>query len=206
MFTTELKFAAYCLLKWFNAKFKFNNFELNNSTKRKYEIENPIDGSCNRCCICPFLLEINATKFDADNETMSYVDFIIFKEHTFLRNIFSSKEPLRPVVWKIWKPIFRLLSKCTQYLNYHSIIALQNALNMHEEFSDCFNEDFLNFFRNNCAHCSDFYKLKETIVSVKVKSNLGFKTSKFTLQIYVFVYKMLMDFPLGRFDFHALTT
>ena len=119
---------------------------------------------------------------------------------------FRAKSLLRPIVWKIWKPIFRLLSKCTQYLNYHSIIALQNALNKHEEFSDCFNEDFLNFCRNNCAHCSDFYKLKETIGSVKVKNNPGFKTSKFTLQIYVFVYKMLMDFPLGRFDFDALTT
>ena len=43
MFTTKLKFAADCLLKWFNAKFELNNLELSNSTKRKYEIENPID-------------------------------------------------------------------------------------------------------------------------------------------------------------------
>ena len=92
MFTTELKFAADCLLKWFNAKFKSNYLELSNSAKRKYKIENLIDWSCNRCCFCLFSLEINAIKFDADSQTMSYVDFIIFKEHKFLRNIFSSEE------------------------------------------------------------------------------------------------------------------
>ena len=70
MFTTELKFSADCLLKWFNKKFDLN---------RKYKIEHPID-----CCICTFLLEINPMSYDADKETMFYADFIIFKEHKFL--------------------------------------------------------------------------------------------------------------------------
>ena len=34
---TELKFAADCLLKWFNKKFKPNNLELSNKQKRKDE-------------------------------------------------------------------------------------------------------------------------------------------------------------------------
>ena len=88
MFTTELKFAAACLLKRLNAKLKSKYLELSNSVKRKCEIENSIDWLHNRCCIFPFPLEINATKFHAVNETLSYVDFIIFKEHKFLRNIF----------------------------------------------------------------------------------------------------------------------
>ena len=87
-----------------------------------------------------------------------------------------------------------------------SVIVLQNALNTHEEFSDCFDEDLLNFCRDNCADCSDFDELKEMIGSVKAKNNPGFKVSKFTLQISVFVYQKLMDFPSGRFDFDALTT
>lgn len=88
MFTTELKFAAACLLKRRNAKLKSKYLELSNSVKRKRKIENSIDWLHNRCCIFPSPLEINATKFDVDNETLSYVDFIIFKEHKFLRNIF----------------------------------------------------------------------------------------------------------------------
>ena len=83
MFTTELKIAANCLLKWFNTKFKLNNLELNNSAKRKYEIENHINWSRDHYCIGSFPLEINATEFDTDNEKMPYVDIIIFKEHKF---------------------------------------------------------------------------------------------------------------------------
>ena len=36
-----------------------------------------------------FPLEINPITFNTDEKTMSYTDFIIFKEHNFLRNIFS---------------------------------------------------------------------------------------------------------------------
>ena len=86
------------------------------------------------------------------------------------------------------------------------VIILQNALNTHEEFSDFFDEDLLNFCRDNCTDCSDFNKLKEPAGSVKVKNNLIFKISKFALQMFVFVYQKLMDFPSGRFDFDPLTT
>ena len=41
MFSTELKFASDCLLKWFYSKNK--KFELSLQEKRDYEIENPID-------------------------------------------------------------------------------------------------------------------------------------------------------------------
>ena len=92
MFFTELKFAADCLVKWFNAKFKSTNLKLSNNAKRKCEIENPIDWSRDRCCICTFSFEIKASKFNADSRTMSYLDFIIFKEHKILRNICSSEE------------------------------------------------------------------------------------------------------------------
>ena len=33
MFTTELKFAEDCLLKWFNKKYKSKNLELSNEKK-----------------------------------------------------------------------------------------------------------------------------------------------------------------------------
>ena len=64
----------------------------------------------------------------------------------------------------------------------------------------------MNFYRNNCADCSDFEELKEAIGSVEVKDNLGFEISRFTLQIYVFVYQTLIYLPSARFDFEALTT
>ena len=71
MFTTELKFAADCLLKWFNRKFRSNNSELSNDVKRKYEMEHLIDWSQDRCCICTSPLEINPTSYDANEKTLS---------------------------------------------------------------------------------------------------------------------------------------
>ena len=129
--------------------------ELSNSAKRKYEIENPIDWLRDLCCICPFPLKINATKFDADSQTMSYVNFIIFREHKFLRNIFSSKEPVTTDSLKDLKTYHQAFVKFLKI-----VIIFQNALNIHEKFSNCFDEDFLNFCRDNCADCSDFNELK----------------------------------------------
>ena len=63
MFTTELKFTADSLLKWFNVTFKSNNLELSNGTKRKYKIEDSIDWLCDHCCICTFPLEFITTNF-----------------------------------------------------------------------------------------------------------------------------------------------
>ena len=88
MFTTELKFAADYLLKWFNRKYKSKNLELSNEKKRKYEVEFPINWENGRCCLCKFPLIINPTKFDVSLENMSYSNFIILKEHKFFKEYF----------------------------------------------------------------------------------------------------------------------
>ena len=92
MFATEIKFASECLMRWFNSKFKNENMELSNNVKRKYEIEHPINWQPDRCCICTFPIEINPTMSNATKHSMSYADFVIFREHKFLRNIFSEQE------------------------------------------------------------------------------------------------------------------
>ena len=61
MFSTELKFTADCLLKWFDKKFKLNNLELSNEMKKRYEIEHPISWQQDPSCLCPFPLEIRPT-------------------------------------------------------------------------------------------------------------------------------------------------
>ena len=76
------------LLKCLIKKFKSKNLELSD-VKRKYDIENPIHWIEGRCCICKFPLKINPENLSVTTEQMSYSDFVIFKEHKFLRNIFS---------------------------------------------------------------------------------------------------------------------
>ena len=54
--------------------------------KRKYKIEFSIDWENGGCCLCKFV--VYSTKFNVSLEIMAYSDFIILKEHKFLRNIF----------------------------------------------------------------------------------------------------------------------
>ena len=91
MFSTEMKFATDCLLNWFNSKYKNENLQLNIERKREYEIKNPINWQTEKCWICDFPLHINPTIANVSKDKMSYGDFIIEKEHKFLRNIFSKK-------------------------------------------------------------------------------------------------------------------
>ena len=87
-----------------------------------------------------------------------------------MRNIFSSEELATTNSLKDLKTYHQTFVKFLKI-----VIILQNALIMHKDFSNCFDEDLINFSRDNCAGCSDFDELKETIESVEVKNNPGFK-------------------------------
>ena len=86
------KDCRWLFVKMVQCQNQINHLELNGDVKLKYEIEHPIDWQRQRCCICTLPLEINSTQVDADKETMSHTDFIIFKEHKFLKNISSDQE------------------------------------------------------------------------------------------------------------------
>ena len=63
------------------------------------------------------------------------------------------------------------------------------------------------FVKNDCTNCSDSGEPKDIISDVKIKNNRSrCEISKFTLQIYAFVYQRLMGFPQGRLDYETLKT
>ena len=202
MFSTELKFAADCLLKWFNKKFKSNNLELSDEQKRKYEINHPINWKQGCCCLCPFLLEINPKIFDADEKTVSYTDVIICKELQFLRKNFSNDELSKTDAHKDLKTFN---GKFVRFLRV--AVFLQNAFTVNDKFDACFDDDLLDFCKNNCADCSDFGEIKDLINYFKIKNSKSCtKIPKFTLQTYAFAYQRLMDFLHERLDYETLTT
>ena len=201
MFSTEIKFAGDCLIKWFNKKFKSKNLELSNDVKRKYEIENPIDWIRGRCCICKFPHKINPTNFNATAEEMSYADFVIFKEHKFLRNIFSERELSSTDSLKNMEQHHKCFEKFLKISVY-----LQNSINTINEFSECYKDELIDFCNEFCADCSNFAEIKERVLDVLIKNKQGSKIPTFTLQVYAFVYQKLMDFPQTRFDYETLTT
>ena len=166
MFTTQLKFAGDCLMRWFNARFKSQNLVLSNDVKRKYEIEHPIDRQTERYCICSFPIEINPKMSDATKDQMSYSDFIIQKEHKFLRNIFSAKE--LSITAAALKDLSIYHEKFTKLLRI--AIFLQNSINTIQEFSDCPNKKLVDFFLEFCKSCINFIEIRERISSVEIKN------------------------------------
>ena len=162
MFTTELKFAGGCLMKWFNAKFKSQNAVLSNDIKLNYQSENPTDWQSGRCCICTFPIEINPTMPDATKDTMSYSDFVIHKEHKFLRNIFSEEKLSASVTLNYFPTYHKNFSRFLRVAIY-----LQNCLTRIQEFSDCVYDELIDFCLEFCKDCEIFWKLKREFQLLK---------------------------------------
>ena len=201
IFSTALKFASDCLLKWFSNKCKVNNLELSNEMKIQYETSNPINWCMSRCFICDFPLLINMHGFVVSEDKMLYMDFYIRKEHIFLRNIFAKNELNKSTKLKDLKTCYDafkfFLSVTTK---------LQNAIKKYMTFDSVNNETYLDeFISNYCDDVSDFDEMKSEISKVVIK-NVKIKVSKFSLQIYAFLYSKRMDFPHSNFEFDLLTT
>ena len=201
MFSTELKFASDCLINWFNLKSKKQNLEFRREKRRAYEIENPVDWKNDNCKICNFPLHINLTTFDVEKEKMSYGNFIIKKEHKFLRNIFSKEELMSSDAKKNLQSFHENFSKFLQVVLY-----LQNSINSIKDFSECFYEELLEFCNEFYHDRTNFIEIKEKISDVQVKSKQTTKIPKFTLQLYAFVYQRIMHFPKTNFEIKTVTT
>ena len=122
MFSTELKFASECLINWLNWKYKNQNLQLSNETKRNYEIENPINWESDRCRLCNFPLHINPTVSDVSKE---YENFIIQKEHKFLRNFFLRKNYYLATQLKILNLFMKILQNFYKLSFIYKIVLIR---------------------------------------------------------------------------------
>ena len=139
MFSTELKSASDCLLKWFYKKYMKKNLELSNLEKIRYQTLHPIDWKERYMCyMCRFLLKTEISGIDASETEMSYLEFFIRKEHMFLRNIYSVKEINRSKKLKNLKKyyeafkLFLKTSSSTQValITYRDLIKFQVTKNV----------------------------------------------------------------------------
>ena len=88
MFLCELKFTLDICKKWFDQKFIRRNMELDLLTKQRNRRECPLDWENGRCCICDFDLSLGRAN-GPESEKMTYLNFVVKKEHGFIRNIFE---------------------------------------------------------------------------------------------------------------------
>ena len=200
MFSTELKFASDCLLKWFYSKNKKK--ELSLDEKREYEVSNPIDWEKGKCEICTFPLHINPSdKVNNSEEKMSFGDFIIQKEHKSLRNIFLEED------LKKSDAIKDIESYHENFLKYLKLcVFTEKSINSYKDFSECPFYELIEFIQEHLTEITDFDELKERISETEVKSKQKSKISKLTLKIYSFFYQKIMSFPMTNFEHETVTT
>ena len=151
MFSVELKFASDCLLKWFYSKNK--KIELSLQEKKDYELKNPIDWENGKCSICTFPLDVKPS--EKINEKITYGDFIIQKEHKFLRNVLS-KEDLKKS--ESIKSIESYHEKFKKYIKI--CIVAEDSLTTLNNFSECVHEEFIDFINENFEEIENFAELK----------------------------------------------
>ena len=90
MFCCKLKFTVDIYKKWVYEKFTRIRLSLDLMSKQKFKKENPLCYD-NPCIIWGF--QLGTAKICGPNSNkMTYYDFMVKKEHYFLRNIFTKRE------------------------------------------------------------------------------------------------------------------
>ena len=190
MFNIELKFACDILLQWFNYKFKAERIVLNNEISANYRRLNPVNDET-KCCICDFPLDVTPKGINFEGTEMSYLDFLIEREYSFIRNIYDEKD------FKKSKNISdKKMCYDTMLLYIHLVNIAENELKSASYFNDFFDEKLVNFLKDYCPiYEYDIEGLIENeIKTFEIKYNKTMKVPKFTMQLN------LMDFPSTKFD------
>ena len=91
MFSCELKFVIDNCKKRINEKFTRRYLELDLFRKQRFKRDSPIQWVETKCSICNFDLAVGASN-GPHEEKMTYFDFVVKKEHSFITNIFDSDE------------------------------------------------------------------------------------------------------------------
>ena len=110
MFFCELKFVIDLLKKWLAEKF-FNRYkELDMLPKQRLKRQNPINGESTECATA-------ASNFPSEKIT-TFLDFVIEKEHSFIRNIFDPEDLTLSKNIETLEKYYASFKKCSELLCY----------------------------------------------------------------------------------------
>ena len=194
LFNIELKFTCDLLTKWFNYKIKSDNLAVSEVGRLLYDRQKPITPE-SKCRICHFPLNVSPKGLSFKQNEMSYLDFLIRKEHSFIRNIFSQEE------LKKSKNIATLQSyQSAMELFIHLVKIAENEIKNVESYDMIYDEKLESFLKETCpVYEHDLEGLVSEIKLVEIKNNSS-KLPKFTIKMYAFFYDCLMDFPACKFN------
>lgn len=81
---------------------------------------------------------------------------------------------------------------------------MENGINNADTYENIYHAELKDFWEETCpAYSDDVSLLIEEIKMTEIKST-NTKIPKFTLQIYAFVYDIIMEFPTCTFIFYKL--
>ena len=202
MFSVESALVKKTLLKWFNAKFKRTFNEINPIKKIRFEAANKINWQKDKCVICKFPMRLEPTNLQTPSSSMTYGDFVIRFEHTFLRNIFSEEQLCSADQIKTLQNYYEFFQRYIQICV--GLLALLNS-NQRDNF---INDEVENFVEEEFAD-DTIHEIKNTIQKTEIKNALSQSRGevyKFNLKVYAFVYDKIIFLPRSDIEYDTLTT
>ena len=132
-----------------------------------------------------------------EGNEMSYLDFLIKKEHAFIRNIYDKSD-----LEKSKNIVSEKIYYDTIVLFIHLVRVVKNEIKTASTFHGIYDEKLEKLLREYCpAYEYDLEDMiKSEIKAFEIKNIKALKFPKFTMQIYAFIYNCLMDFPYTKFD------
>ena len=133
---------------------------------------------------------------------MTYGDFVIRFEHTFLRNIFSEEQLCSAEQIKTLQNYYEFFQKYIQMCV--GLLALLNS-NQRENF---INDEVEDFVEEEFAD-ETIREIKNTIQKTEIKNALSQshgEVYKFNLKVYAFVYDKIIFLPHRDIEYDTLTT
>ena len=155
MLCVECGLVKKTLLEWFNRKFESQYLKISPFDEFRYERNFPIDWQNDKCVICKFPLKVEPTNYQTPDDEMTFGDFIICYEHTFLRNIYTKEQINYSSDIKDLQSYYETFQKFI-----HISIVLISMLNhyntndtvnyeVQEFIQDIFNDDSINDIKNH---------------------------------------------------------
>ena len=133
---------------------------------------------------------------------MSFGDFVIRYEHTFLRNIYTNKQIQESYHIKDLESYYGIFEE------YIAICVGLSAFLNNLNRNDFINQAVEKFVRDK-FYGDEITDIKNTIAQTEIKNALSstyWKVQKFNLKIYTYVYHELIYFPRSDIGYETITT
>ena len=202
MFSVERALVKKTLLKWFNVKFKQTFATIKPIAKLRFESENKIDWQKDKWFLCKFPMKLEPTNSLTPDSAMTYGDFVIRFEHTFLRNIYSEEQLRSAEHTKNLQNYYDIFQKYIQICV--GLLALLNSNRRDNFISDEVEEFVEEEFADEAIQ-----EIKNTINKTEIKNALSQSRGeayKFNLKVYAFVYDKIIFLPHSDIEYDTITT